>query len=70
MIKNQLGRRNLTPTQKIGRYAEALIKLETIVAKERELAGVKIEGDDPSVNSREGEKGKVSEIVGGSIGTS
>jgi hypothetical protein len=64
MIKNQLGRRNLTPTQKIGRYAEKMIELETIVAKERMLAGVEIEDSDPTLNLGEGKKGEVSEIVG------
>jgi hypothetical protein len=53
-----------------GRYAEALIKLETILAKERKYAGVKIEGDDLSPNSGEGEKGEVSDIVANELGVS
>jgi hypothetical protein len=38
------------------------LELIEIVEKERELAGVKIEGDDPTAK-REGKKGEVSEIV-------
>ena len=43
MIKNQLGRRNLTLDQKVMRYAGELIKLESEAADERKKAGVKID---------------------------
>jgi hypothetical protein len=64
MIKNQLGRRNLAPNQKLGRYATKLIELESIVAKERQ--GHRTDLDDDTnipANWQESKKGEVSEIV-------